>query len=505
MADFPTLAAVDLGSNSFHLQVGRVVGEQIYPLDSLREAVRLGAGLREDKTLDEDTQARALECLLRFGERLRGLPKGAVRAVGTNTFRVAANAQDFLQKAEAALGVPIEVIAGREEARLIYLGVAHSLPLTRERRLVVDIGGGSTEFIIGSGLKPLKLASLHMGCVSYTMRFFPDGRVTKQALKEAELVARSELQSMATSFSRPHWHEAVASSGTARSLAEVLQTTGLGDGGITPEGLAALRGLVLKAGDFERLQISGLRPDRAAVLPGGLAIMSAIVSELGASRVTITSGAMRQGILWDLLGRVHHHDMRDVTAAQLMHRYHVDSAQAKRVGTLALELLSQIPSGEDRQIAELFVGWAAKLHEIGITVSYSGYHKHSAYILLNADMPGFSRMEQQRLAALVLAHRGPLRKIADAGVTDDHWPMVAALRLAVLFNRSRVKMTLPRIRLRAYGRHFVLDLPEQWLADNALTETALREEIKQWRGSGSELEVRLMRDDATRGQLPAAA
>lgn len=504
MTDYPTLAAVDLGSNSFHLQVGRVVGEQIYPLDSLREPVRLGAGLRPDRTIDEPTQARALECLSRFGERLRGLPRGAVRAVGTNTFRVAKNATQFFRDAERALGVPIEIIAGREEARLIYLGVAHSLPLTRERRLVVDIGGGSTEFIIGAGLKPLRLDSLHMGCVSYTLRFFPDGRVTRSAFKAAELAARSELQTMAASFSHAHWQEAVASSGTARSLAEAMQDLGLGDGTITPDGLAELRALVLKVGDFERLGVTTLRADRAAVLPGGLAILCAIVDELKADRVVIANGAMRQGILWDLLGRVHHHDMRDVTAAQFMQRYHVDSAQAKRVGALALQLLEQIPC-EDRENAERFVAWAAKLHEIGIGVAYSGHQKHGAYILRNADMPGFSRMEQQRLAALVLAHRRQLRKLPEGTIAEQDWPLVAALRLAVLFCRSRGQLALPRVKLRSDGSRFVLDVPEAWLDANPLTETELREEMSLWRGSGAELVVRVARDDASVEQLATAA
>lgn len=504
MTDFPTLAAVDLGSNSFHLQVGRVVGEQIYPLDTLREPVRLGAGLRADKTIDETTQARALECLSRFGERLRGLPRQAVRAVGTNTFRVAKNAKAFFKAAAEALGVPIEIIAGREEARLIYLGVAHSLPLTRERRLVVDIGGGSTEFIIGTGLKPIKLDSLHMGCVSYSLRYFPDGRVTRSALKSAELAARSELQTMASGFSHHHWEEAVASSGTARSLAEVMQALGLGDGAITPEGLAELKSQVLKLGNFESLEVPGLRPDRAGVLPGGLAIMSAIVSELKADRVVITNGAMRQGILWDLLGRVHHHDMRDVTAAQFMQRHHLDTAQAKRVASLALKFLDQIPCDE-RENAAMFVGWAAKLHEIGITVAYSGYQKHGAYILRNADMPGFSRMEQERLATLVLAHRRQLRKLPEGTITEQDWPLVASLRLAVLFSRSRGRVDLPNLRLRSYGRRFVLDVPESWLAENPLTETELRDEINLWRGSGAELVVRLARDDATVAQFSTAA
>lgn len=505
MPDFQTLAAVDLGSNSFHLQVARVVGEQIYPLDGLREPVRLGAGLRADKTLDEITQERALECLLRFGERLRGFPKGAARAVGTNTLRVAKNAAPFLKRAEAALGIPIEVIAGREEARLIYAGVAHSLPMTKARRLVIDIGGGSTEFIIGSGLKPLKLDSLYMGCVSWSLRYFPDGKIGKAALKQAELAARTELQTMAAEFASGHWQEAVASSGTARSLAEVMQINGFADGTITPGGLDALRAHLIRAGDVQRLDLAGLRGDRLPVLPGGFAIMSAIVDTLKIDSIAIASGALRQGILWDLLGRVHHHDMRDVTAAQMMQRYHVDAAQAKRVARLALALLVQVVEEDDAASAAQFVSWAAKLHEIGISVAYNGFHRHSAYILANADLPGFSRMEQARLAQLVLAHRGQLRKLGEHPVPESDWPLICALRLAALLHRSRTDYELPELTLKSRGDAFVLGVPSDWLAENPLTEMALRDELKQWRGTGRELQVRLIRSqDSVNELLPAA-
>jgi exopolyphosphatase/guanosine-5'-triphosphate,3'-diphosphate pyrophosphatase len=492
MPEYPTLAAVDLGSNSFHLQVGRVVGEQIYPLDALREAVRLGAGLGADKRLDEAAQARAIECLTRFGERLRGLPRGAVRAVGTNALRVAKNAGPFLAHAQRALGVPIEIIAGREEARLTYLGVAHSLPMSDERRLVFDIGGGSTEFIIGRRLKPLKLDSLYMGCVSWTLRYFPDGEVTRQALKQAEIAAHAELQTMAGEFAHRHWQNAVASSGTARALAQVLQTQGLGDGTIGAEGMKALRVRLLRAGRFDRMLPPDVRPDRAQVLPGGFAIMSAIVDSLQVDRIEISNGALRQGILWDLLGRVHHHDMRDVTVAQFMQRYHVDSAQARRVGALAARLLEPVVGEEAREDELKLIGWAAKLHEIGISVAYNGYHKHSAYILRNADMPGFSRSEQERLALLVLAHRGQLRRVENLATSDTDWPLVAALRLAALFYRSRSELEPPALEFRGRGRRFDLGVPADWLAANPLTETALRDEVRQWRGSGGELEIRLL-------------
>jgi len=299
----PTIAAVDLGSNSFRLQVGRVVDDQIYPLDSLRGPVRLAAGLTADKHLDDAAQARAIECLKRFGERLRGLPPGAVRAVGTNTLRVAKNAHEFMPRFEAALGFPIEVVAGREEARLIYLGVAHSLPATPEKRLVVDIGGGSTEFIIGAGNQPHKLESLYMGCVSYSLRYFPDGRISKSHMKQAELAARIEVETIRKQFSRKHWQQAVGSSGTARAIGDILEANGWSVSGITGEGMERLRGALLKAGDAAKAALPELREDRIAVLPGGFAIMSAIFAELDVEHMALANGAMRQGILWDMIGR----------------------------------------------------------------------------------------------------------------------------------------------------------------------------------------------------------
>ncbi|MDP3715377.1 MAG: Ppx/GppA family phosphatase, partial [Burkholderiales bacterium] len=273
MADQSTIAAVDLGSNSFHCQIARITGDQCYPLDSLREPVRLGAGLNKDKKLDEDSQERALACLARFGERLRGLDKHAVRAVGTNTLRVAKNAKPFLRRAQAALGFPIDVVAGREEARLIYLGVSHSLPASREKRLVIDIGGGSTECIIGAGYKPQKLESLYMGCVSYSMRYFRDGRLTKSAFKEAELAARAELQPIVGRYIRGNWQQAVGSSGTIRALAEILELSGYTAGPITLGGLDRLRSQLIRAGDMSDVELPGLRADRRPVLPGGMAIL----------------------------------------------------------------------------------------------------------------------------------------------------------------------------------------------------------------------------------------
>ena len=492
MPEFSTIAAVDLGSNSFHLQVGRVVGDQVYPLDSLREPVRLGAGLTRDKRIDEETQERALACLKRFGERLRGFDKHTVRALGTNTLRVAKNAGTFLRKAQSALGFPIEVISGREEARLIYLGVSHELAASREKRLVVDIGGGSTELVIGSGYRPQKLESLFMGCVSYSLRFFEDGKITKGAMKQAELAARNELQPIVAKFARGNWQQALGSSGTVRSIAQVIQLNGFGEDVITPAALERVRSHLIKAGSMDKAELAGLKADRVAVFPGGLAILNAVLSELDIDSMTVAGGAMRQGVLYDLLGRFHHKDMRDVTIAQFMQRYHVDALQARRVGALAFNLYRKLAaeSGEPEEEAVRSLAWAAKLHEIGISVAFSGYHKHSAYIVGNADMPGFSRDEQARLAVLIQAHRRSLNKLTKSIEQDDvDWGMVFSLRIAALLYRSRSDIALPPLQVRRQGKKFRLNLDAGWLGRNPLTVTALHDEIREWDKIGFEFKV----------------
>jgi len=491
MTRYSTLAAVDLGSNSFRLQVARVVDDQIYPLDALREPVRLAAGIQADKRLDEASQQRALEALHRFGERLRGLSPAAVRAVGTNALRVAKNAREFLARAEAALGFPIEVVAGKEEARLIYLGVSHGLPVTGHKRMVMDIGGGSTEFIIGAGYRPQKLESLYMGCVSYSLRYFAGGRLGKSNFRQAETAARLELQTIRREFSSGHWKEAVGSSGTARSLGDILEANGWSSGGITADGLERLRGALLKAGDLGRLELPGLRADRVPVLPGGFAIMAAAFEELRIERLMLATGAMRQGILYDMIGRFHDHDMRDATVAQFVKRYHVDLRQARRVEALALALLRQF-SGDlhtDPDYPLHLLSWAARLHEIGLSVAHSGYHKHSAYILSHADMPGFSRMEQAHLSLLVLAHRGTMEKMKGQISSDLDLAMVMALRLAVLVHRSHTDVAIPAIEAHCDGHRFRLGLDAQWLARSALTAAALREEVREWRKLGVVLEI----------------
>ncbi len=491
MKAYTTLAAVDLGSNSFRLQIARVDEDQIYPLDSLKETVRLGAGLGADKRIDSETCERALDCLSRFGERLRALPRAAVRVVGTNTFRVAKNAQEFLQQAEAALGFPIEVIAGREEARLIYLGVSHGMPELNEQRLVVDIGGGSTEFIIGAGLEPQQMESLYMGCVSYSQRYFPDGKLSKSALREADLAARAELQSIRGEFSAAHWQQAVGSSGTAKALAEIMRLNGYSESGITAKGLDKLRDAMLKAGESSKLQIEGLRADRVPVLGGGFAIMNAIFSELKISKMSVSDSALREGVLYDLLGRFHSDDMRVTTVTRFMRRYHVVSVQAERVEKLAIHFLQQLVHGQaiDLDAAMQRLSWAARLHEIGLSIAHNGFHKHSAYILEHADMPGFSKKEQEQLSRLVLAQRGSLNKSMQPLPEKEMMLQILALRLAVLFYRSRMDIELPEIRLEWRDTAIAFSLGSNWLALNPLTEAALEKEAKEWKGAGIKLSI----------------
>ena len=489
---YETVAAVDLGSNSFRLQVGRVVDNQIYTLDSLKESVRLASGLTADKLLDLSAQRRALEALRRFGERLAGLDSGAVRVVATNTLRVAKNATDFLPQAEEALGFPIEIIAGREEARLIYIGASHSLPMVAHKRLVVDIGGGSTEFIIGKRHDPQLMESLYMGCISYTLRFFPDRKIDKYRLRHAQIAAAKEIELIAHDYQRLGWKEAVGSSGSARAIADVLELNGLnpnGESGITRVGLEKFCALLIKAGSAEALDLPGVKGDRLPVLLGGVAIMSAVFAELNIEKMTYADGALRLGVLYDLLGRFHHLDMRDSTVAQFRRRYQAEADHAERVEATALSALTQLAEGAPSESDLQFLTWATRLHEIGISVAHNGYHKHGAYILTYADMPGFSKKDQARLAMLVLGHRGKLEKIKSIAAVDSTWRLIFCLRLAVLLHRTRDDRALPVWRVSLLGNGFKLDLPREWLAANPWTAAALGEEVAVWRQAGREYAV----------------
>ena len=494
-SEFTEIAAVDLGSNSFRLQFAKVVDGHLIFHDSLREQVKLGAGLNADKTLSEDAQQRAIACLERFSERLRGLPVTAVRAVATNTFRVAKNANKFLPRAEKALGFPIEVIGGREEARMIFLGVSHSLQPAPHKRLVVDIGGGSTEFIVGQSLQPHEMESLFMGCVSYTLRFFSEQKLDEKYFTKAQLAAATELQNIAHHFAAPAWQEAIGSSGTARTLGEVLRLYELTDGTITLDGLKALRQMLIKCKHINKIDLLGVSADRASVLPGGLAIMLAIFESLKIERMRVSDSALREGVLYELLGRMHDEDTRELTVNSFMRRYHVDRQQAKRVRLLSKNLLSQVKDELLMESAEAknYLAWAAKLHEIGISIAHTGYHKHSAYIVENADMPGFSRLEQEQLGILIRTHRRALNKIEQSKLTGDMQILVMVMRIAVLFNRNRQEVDLPKIQLKKSAQGYRLNVPNSWLEKNPLTQAELDNEIEFWRDVNVTLNVFLFK------------
>ena len=488
------LAAVDLGSNSFRLSLGRVVIQdgvaQIYQIDRLKETVRLAAGLDTHKKLSDEAVERAVQVLERFGERLRSFHPDRVRAVATNTFRVARNTADFLPAAQEALGFPIEVIAGREEARLIFTGVAHTLPPSPNRRLVVDIGGGSTEIIIGKGFEPGPMASLYMGCVSYSRQFFADGIVDAYQMRLAEIAARREVEGIAKQYRKTGWKEAYGSSGTAKALHAILTQCGFSNEGITRAGLAKLKDRIVRAGRVVPEDLPGIKLERADVLPGGLAIMSAIFDELGIARMETGDGALRLGVLYDLLGRDDEHDKRFETVRQFIKRYHVDAAQAARVRTATLALFDPISDNmPDRAHLRTALGWAADLHEVGISIAHNAYHRHSAYILDNADMPGFSRADQQLMSVMVLGHQSKLTKLEGLVRSRDQWLAILCLRLAVQLARRRESIEPLPLAVSVKGESIVVTVDGKWLADHPLSDFTLRAEEAEWTRIGYAFEL----------------
>ncbi len=488
------VAAVDLGSNSFHMLVAGLRNGNLSILDRLREPVRLGAGLDAQRCLTAEAQVRALDCLERFGQRVRDMPPGSVRAVGTNTFRVAGNAKQFLNRAEHALGHPIEIVSGAEEARLIYQGVAHSLAADGRRRLVMDIGGGSTEFIIGVDSTPLHKESLHMGCVSMSLKYFPGGKITAKRFKKAVIAAQQELEPIQVAFRKGHWEEAVGASGSLRAIQKTIVTAGWSKGGITAEGLERLVEAALAAGDIAKLSsLPELNSERAQVFPGGLAIVDATFKNLGIDVMHVADGALREGLLYDLIGRLQHDDVRSRTVTAIADRYHVDREHAERVRKTVASLSEQAldTARVDRETAWQWLDWACELHEIGLDIAHSQYHKHSAYIVENADLPGFSQQDQKLLATLVRAHRRkfPSKLFKDlAHPWDDVGPRLAMLlRLGILLNRNRRLLDLPPLQVQMTEALVTLQFPQGWLAEHPLTAADLELEAEYLRAAGVDL------------------
>jgi len=489
-----TVAAVDLGSNSFHMIVARVTDGELQIIDRLREMVRLAAGLNAAKRLNPEASEQALACLERFGQRLRAMPAGTVRAVGTNTLRQMHDGGDFLRAAEAALGHPIEVIAGREEARLVYLGVAHGLAAGSERRLVVDIGGGSTEVIVGEGFTAHERESLYMGCVSMSRAHFADGRITAAAMSGAETAGALELRPVKSEFRHAGWQFAVGSSGTIKAIEAVCLASGWSQQGVSAETLKKLRRALIDAGQIDKLTLPGLAEERREVFPGGVAVLLAVFKALRIEHMMVSDQALREGLLYDMLGRIRHEDVRERTVNALRKRFQADLRQAKRVEITARRLLGQVAQDWDLlgpDHADL-LAWAARLHEIGVVVSHSQFHKHGAYLIASSDLSGFSRQEQEVLAALVRSHRRKFPvSVFDqlpAPVHTSAKRLCVLLRLAVLLHRGRSTMARPNPRLSVNGSRLTLRFPGDWLARHPLTRAELEEENQRLDSAGFPLD-----------------
>ncbi len=490
LQDGDLLAAIDLGSNSFHMVIARYTLGQLRVVDRLRETVRMADGLDGKGGLSAEARQRALECLARFGQRIRAIPSVRVRALATNTVRQLRSPQAFLMPAETALGHAIEVVSGREEARLIYLGVAHAQPpKADQRRLVIDIGGGSTEFIIGQGMQTLERESLQAGCIASTRRFFPGGKLSKKRWKDALTEIGAEFQQFANKYRALGWHEALGSSGTHKAISEICATMKLSKGAITAEALPQLRDELLKAKRIEDINLPGLSADRRPIIAGGILVLEAAFQALGLQKLLVSKAAMREGILYDILGRASENDLRDESVAALTQRYGIDTVQADRVESTAMNLLGQVEESWqlDPDDARM-LGWSARLHELGLMIAHSGYHVHGSYVLENSDIAGFSRQEQQLLAALVRSHRRNISKSAFEALPERLLQparrMTALLRLAVLLNRAHEDTPMPALELTVDDARLSLILPQAYIDARPLLRADLIGETEGMAGLG---------------------
>lgn len=476
----PTYAALDLGSNSFHLLIARYEKGKLEVLDRHKEMVRLAAGLQEDGSLSDKSIDRALEALQRFAERIRAIPYEDIRVVGTSTLRNASNADRFLNRGEQILGTTIHTISGIEEARLIYRGVANDYA-PEARRLVVDIGGGSTELILGNA-EPTALESLDMGCVSFSQQYFPDGKLSKKRYRSALTAAQIEAQDYVKTFGSKNWSEAVGSSGTIKAIESMLEALGLAeDHSITAAGLAALAEKVVDFDSVEKIDIPGLSDDRKAVIIGGIAVLQGVFLEMGIARMHVSNYAVREGLILDLAARGEHHDLRSETVRVMMRRYGVDTAQVLRVHNTAKHFLKQNRAyfGKALQRYDRRLKSAIRLHEIGLAIAHGGFHKHGAYLLENSDMPGFSKQEQKHLSFLVLNQRRKLCSLPASSGFAPNWDIVLIMRLACLLNRRRDDdKSLDKLKLEFGERGATLVLSDSWIEAHPLTMDLLEKEIK---------------------------
>lgn len=487
------LAAIDLGSNSFRLEIGRVDHGHVQRLEYLKETVRQGNGLDSDRNLSTQAMQRGWDCLARFSERLVDFKPAQIRAVATQTLREARNRDVFLKQANQILGFPIDVISGREEARLIYLGVAHLLPESNERRLVIDIGGRSTELILGQNYESSQTESYRLGSVAWSMKYFDNGYLNAENFHRAELAARAILEEVAGSFHAAYWETAYGSSGTVGAVADILMVKGYDSGSVTRAGLDWLFNTLTHAGHIDKVELAGLKEDRRAVIGGGVAILRALFDLLGLKRLMVAEGALRHGLLFDLLDReASGTDARSASVQRLATKFSTDTAQANRVAMVTLQFLQNLVAEKPEKYRERLLRkarWAAQVHEIGTHISHTDYHKHGAYILDNADAPGFAQPELHRLSLLVLGHRGKLKKLSDTLVDTDFLHQLLALRLAVIVCHARRAPNTQDLALKRTSEGFELQANHPWQNAYPQSKYLLQEEAIAWQKMGVSLRL----------------
>jgi len=481
-------AAVDLGSNSFRLHIGKHEGDTIRVVKSARDPIRLAAGLDKNGKLTPQAIAGAVESLARFRAILRDYQLDAVRVVATNTLRVAKNAHEFLPDAERAIGYPVEIISGEEEGRLIYMGVAGALALPDENRLVIDIGGGSSEVILGRGSEIKRVESFGIGTVNQSLAFFPDGNIDEDSFQRAILSARSHVEDAVVPFGAQHRSKVYGSSGTMRAIAETIAKNGMGDGRVTPASVEVLKQRLIAFGHVSNIELAGMKPDRAVVIMGGLAVLIGLMQELNISVITPVEAGLRMGVMWDLQLRATQRDRREQSVDDFSRRFHIDELRARQVAETALGFFDMLkPSNE---VYAKYLNWSALLHEAGLIVSHSSYHKHSSYLIANADLPGFTTREQRVMSTLILGQKGNLRKIGEVLSDADFAKAVLALRLAVMFMHSHISLDLNEIRLKMKNR-IEMEIKRDWVREHPTVSYWMQKEQEWWSGIGVDFSIRV--------------
>ena len=482
------LAAIDLGSNSFRLEIGRYEHGQIQRIEYLKETVRQGSGFDENRNLSQESMVRGWECLARFAERIAGFHKSQVRAVATQTLREAKNRETFIQAGHDILGFPIEVISGSEEARLIYQGVSHLLPTDHKRRLVIDIGGRSTELVIGQNLQAHVTGSFRVGSVACSMKYFPDGILTEQAFTKAEIAAKAVLEEALEQYPRSQWDTAYGSSGTVGAVADVLQAEGWPAGEVSIDGLNWLIKQLVRAGHVDEVRLLALKEDRRAVIGGGVSVLRALMQLLDIDKLNVAQGALRQGVLFEMVERDDHtSDVRDISIQRLAQKFDIDQTQSSRVSRVALQFFNKTIQDADHerhliQRLKRKLSWAAAMHEVGFSISHTDYHKHGAYILENADLLGFSMQELHRLGLLVLGHRGKLRKLEVDFEEAEFVKMLISLRIAVILCHARKNPDQSGVEFTCHDKSkvFTLEAEADWIESFPQSAHLLRQEVIAW-------------------------